>query len=226
MRDTYPSPLEVAHLNDSNEGSAYSVCLRVRLSACDTVAARIVFLIFSTYHKDVFQFQPCYEIFSDPVTCPPRCSSLALSTPCTPRPGSYVHTLIKGTPDMANSFAQQHGLTKLAQSLEPYWSRGSALTAEEETRWEECVLSLLEVTSSVALMTSQRNILTVLDERFFGGVAEVRTTRCRRVSMTAVGRATFLRRNHIALGGFGGRGTWKAFEYDHIFASRTLTYAW
>ncbi|CAN0375701.1 unnamed protein product, partial [Hapterophycus canaliculatus] len=84
----------------------------------------------------------------------------------------YVHTLIKGTPHMANSFAQQHGLPKLAQSLEPYWSRGPVLSPQEDTKWEECVVSLLEVTSSVALMTAQRNILAVLDEGIFGGVAE------------------------------------------------------
>lgn len=85
-----------------------------------------------------------------------------------------MHTLIKGTPDMANSFAQQHGLPKLAQSLEPYWSRVPSPSSAAKKEWEECVLSLLEVTSSVALMTDERNILAVLDEKISGGMAEVR----------------------------------------------------
>ncbi|CBJ28101.1 expressed unknown protein [Ectocarpus siliculosus] len=84
----------------------------------------------------------------------------------------YVHILIKGAPDMANNFAHQHSLPKLAQSLKPYWSRSPSPTPDEEAEWEECVSSLLEVTSSIALMTDEGDIWTVLDRDPFGEVAE------------------------------------------------------
>lgn len=75
---------------------------------------------------------------------------------------------------MANEFAHQHSLPKLAQSLKPYWSRSPSPTPDEEAEWEECVSSLLEVTSSIALMTDERDIWAVLDRDPFGKVAEVR----------------------------------------------------
>ncbi|CAB1111138.1 unnamed protein product [Ectocarpus sp. CCAP 1310/34] len=84
----------------------------------------------------------------------------------------YVHILIKGAPDLADKFAHQHSLPKLAQSLKPYWSRSPSPTPDEEAEWEECVSSLLEVTSSIALMTDERDIWTVLDRDPFGEVAE------------------------------------------------------
>lgn len=73
---------------------------------------------------------------------------------------------------MANTFALKYSLPRLAQSLAQFWS------SSEEAEWEECVLSLLEVTSSVALMTGERNILAVLDANVYGGVAEVRIQPC------------------------------------------------
>lgn len=85
------------------------------------------------------------------------------------RPYRYVHTLTKGAPSMANTFALKYSLPRLAQSLAQFWSSSA------EAEWEECVRSLLEVTSSVALMTGERNILPVLDANVYGGVAEVRT---------------------------------------------------
>lgn len=77
---------------------------------------------------------------------------------------------------MANNFALKYSLPKLAQSLKPFWSCSPVSTreAEAEVEWEECVMSLLEVTSSVALMTDETDILAVLDAKVYGGVAEVR----------------------------------------------------
>lgn len=102
-----------------------------------------------------------------PHLCLPLLPSLSL-------PNRYVHILIKGAPEMANNFAHQHSLPKLAQSLKPYWSRSPSPTPDEEAEWEECVSSLLEVTSSIALMTDEGDIWTVLDRDPFGEVAQVR----------------------------------------------------
>lgn len=76
---------------------------------------------------------------------------------------------------MANAFAQKHSLFKLALSLKPYWSRSPAMTPEEVVEWEECMSSLLEVASSVALLTGERDVLSVLDADAYAGVTEVST---------------------------------------------------
>lgn len=95
--------------------------------------------------------------------------------PSPSRPGRYVHTLTKGASDMANSFAKEHSLCKLAESLKPYWSRSPApLSPEAMVEWEECMSSLLEVASSVALMTGARDVLSVLDVEAYSNVTEVR----------------------------------------------------
>ena len=75
---------------------------------------------------------------------------------------------------MANTFAKQHSLCKLAQSLKAYWSTSPASTPEAMVEWEECMSSLLEVASSVALMTGERDVLSVLDADAYAGVTEVR----------------------------------------------------
>lgn len=75
---------------------------------------------------------------------------------------------------MANTFALKYSLPKLAHSLSQFWSCSPFSAGEAEAGWEECVASLLEVTSSVALMTEEENILAVLDANVYGGVAEVR----------------------------------------------------
>eukprot|EP00903_Cladosiphon_okamuranus_P017088 g15746.t1 len=89
----------------------------------------------------------------------------------------YVHTLTKGAPDMANTFAKQHSLCKLANSLKPYWSRSAPSTPEAEVEWEECMSSLLEVASSVALITGDRDVLSVLDIETYSGVTEMASFR-------------------------------------------------
>ena len=98
-------------------------------------------------------------------------AATALPLLCTDR---YVHTLTKGAPDMANIFAQQHSLSKLAQSLRPFWARSPGSTGEEVSEWDQCMLSLLEIASSVAVMTGERDILSDLDADVFAGVTEVR----------------------------------------------------
>lgn len=75
---------------------------------------------------------------------------------------------------MANTFAQQHSLSKLAQSLKLYWSLCPPLAQEEAVEWEECMSSLLEVASSVALMTGEKDVLSVLDADTYAGVTEVK----------------------------------------------------
>lgn len=59
-----------------------------------------------------------------------------------------MHTLKKGSLEMAIKFATNHSLPKLVLSLKPYWAKGLAgrnSSLFEEMDWEECMLSLLEV---------------------------------------------------------------------------------
>lgn len=103
----------------------------------------------------------------------PGTTSLTPPTHPLPQLHRYVHTLTKGAPDMANTFAKQHSLCKLAQSLKAYWSTSPASTPEAMVEWEECMSSLLEVASSVALMTGERDVLSVLDIDAYSGITEV-----------------------------------------------------
>lgn len=102
---------------------------------------------------------------------------------------------------MANTFAKQHSLCKLAQSLKPYWSGSPASTPEAMVEWEECMSSLLEVASSVALMTDERNVLSVLDVDTYSSVTEVRT-----LALDFVGKSCWSRVSPPALSRVGFRG--------------------
>ncbi len=89
-------------------------------------------------------------------------------------PDRFVHTFTKGAPDMANTFAQQHSLSKLAQSLKTFWARSPGPTQEEVFEWDQCMLSLLEIASSVSAMTGERDVLVDLDAEVYSGVTGVR----------------------------------------------------
>lgn len=128
-------------------------------------------------------------------------ASLTPPIPSLSQPYRYVHTLTKGAPDMANTFAKQHSLCKLAQSLKPYWSGSPASTPEAMVEWEECMSSLLEVASSVALMTDERDVLSVLDIDTYSSVTEVRT-----LALDFVGKSCWSRVSPPALSRVGFRG--------------------
>lgn len=89
----------------------------------------------------------------------------------------YVHSLQNSTAELAHEFVLYHSLPRLAKSLEPYWNRrGHWISLAEELEWEQSMQSLLEVTSSVSLMTRVTDIIAVMDAEVGSGVAEVRNT--------------------------------------------------
>lgn len=86
----------------------------------------------------------------------------------------YVHSLQNKTVELAHEFVIYHSLPRLAKSLEPYWNRkGHWISLAEELEWEQSMHSLLEVTSSVSLVTRVADIVSVLDVEVEPRVAEV-----------------------------------------------------
>lgn len=86
----------------------------------------------------------------------------------------YVYTFKSVSLDSARSFALHHSLPKLALSLKHYWSRGTTELNKQanELKWQECVLSLLEVGSSVSLLANEEDVFCALDADIRVGVVE------------------------------------------------------
>ena len=66
----------------------------------------------------------------------------------------YVYTFKRFSLDNARAFAFHHSFPKLALSLKPCWSRGTTELNKQanELKWQECVLSLLEVRGWVPIL--------------------------------------------------------------------------
>lgn len=89
----------------------------------------------------------------------------------------YVHSLQNSTEELAHEFVLYHSLPRLAKSLEVYWSRrGQWVSPAEMREWEQVMQSLLEVTSSVSLVTRATDVVSVLDAEVGEGVAQVRAS--------------------------------------------------